>query len=581
MLQLLKLITVAAQEPTIRVNDTLAHAAAVKRLAVPTLGGGNEHDVERQGRLADVAALAVLAATLAFVLVTVVRSPLKDDVAWLLWVARKWLAGRELYVDLVEVNPPLVIWLYAIPAGIADWLGTAPKLVSGPFFALILLGSAWWTASLLRGRGPLLERPLPVFSLLGTLLLVLPGVEFGQREHLLTASVLPYIALFVRALEQEREPRLQGAAIGAFAALGCAMKPSYVIALALVEAVGFLRGHRRLRVAPVAFVVTTVLYGLSVLAFEPNFLARAVPLALALYGGTDTPVWHILLKSWNLLLGQAVALLLCWRSDETLGRHSLFLRHLFLVLVAFGIACTVLFVMQGKDWFYHRLPATTATVLALILWLTVVLRAQAGRLSTRALGVTPPALPWRRLKAPVFVAVAALLAFGVADVQRVHPWVIAAAEPNLSTEVRLAKLIKHQKARTYVAFSEWIALGFPVVNDTGVSWASRFDLMWALKGEIWRAQQEGRAPKEWPIRQWVAHDFVAGCPDIVVVDARGDINYVAVLSASDGDFARAWAQYRQIAAFDGLRVFKRDGSGCDGEPLPLGRSPQSTTVPSE
>jgi hypothetical protein len=40
----------------------------------------------------------------------------------------------------------------------------------------------------------------------------------------------------------------------------------------------------------------------------------------------------------------------------------------------------------------------------------------------------------------------------------------------------------------------------------------------------------------------VAQDFVAGCPDLAVVDRRGGVNYVAVLSASDAAFARAWSR---------------------------------------
>lgn len=530
----------------------------------------------RRGWRIDAVALAILGVVTLFILTTVIRSPLKDDVAWLLWVAKKWLAGRELYVDLVEVNPPLVIWLYAIPAAIAGWFNLAPKLASTMFFTAILLGSAWWTATLLQGRAPLLERRVPVFSLIGTLLLVLPGVEFGQREHLLAAVVLPYIALFVRALEGEREPLTQAAIAGAIAALGCAMKPSYALALVLVELMGVVRGHRKIRLAPLAFVATTGLYGVAVLVFEPDFLTKAVPLALALYGGTDTSVWRILVESRNLLFEQAVALLLCWYSQETLGRHSPFLRHLYLALVAFAVACTVLFVMQGKDWFYHRLPATTATMLALLLWLSVVVTAQAGRLSVHV-----PVLPWRRLAAPMGLTVAALILFGVANVQRIRPWVEAAAEPNLSTEVKLVKLLTREKAKTYIAFSEWIGLGFPVVNDSGVSWTSRFDSMWALKGEIWKARQDGRAPKEWPIRRWVARDFVAGCPDIAVVDTREGTNYIGVLVASDEEFARAWSHYREIASFDGLRVFKRDEAGCASEPLPPGRPPQTAVVPSE
>jgi hypothetical protein len=170
---------------------------------------------------------------------------------------------------------------------------------------------------------------------------------------------------------------------------------------------------------------------------------------------------------------------------------------------------------------------------------------------------------WVRRAMPTALALLALADFGLSSAARLQSWVSAAVEPELSTAVRLERLVRSEKAKTYIAFSEWIALGFPVVNETGVTWASRFDSMWAIKGELWRARRDGGAPPaEWPIRRWVARDFVANCPDLAVVDTREGINYVAVLSASDPAFADAWSRYRQIASFDGLRVLKRDEAGC-------------------
>ena len=42
--------------------------------------------------------------------------------------------------------------------------------------------------------------------------------------------------------------------------------------------------------------------------------------------------------------------------------------NLMLTLVVFAITSTVICFIDGKDWFYHRLPATIATILALICW---------------------------------------------------------------------------------------------------------------------------------------------------------------------------------------------------------------------
>jgi hypothetical protein len=86
--------------------------------------------------------------------------------------------------------------------------------------------------------------------------------------------------------------------------------------------------------------------------------------------------------------------------------------------------------------------------------------------------------------------------------------------------------------------------------------------MWALKGEIWRARSDPAVDTEWPIARWVAHDFIAGCPDIAVVDTRETTKYISVLSAADPAFSRAWTRYKPIASFDGLVVYRRNRAGC-------------------
>jgi hypothetical protein len=244
----------------------------------------------------------------------------------------------------------------------------------------------------------------------------------------------------------------------------------------------------------------------------------------------------------RLFMAETVAGVLLW-----LRRRNLPEKSLVLVLLLFAVTTTVVCVLDGKNWFYHRLPATVAIVLALLCLAASVLLNRAR---------------WPRVWAPLLVAGAALGVFAVASVQRLEPQVELAVTPEHNAVARLEALIRREKAKRYIAFSEWIALGFPVVNNTGVVWTSRFDSMWALKGELWRVRFDPAAAKEWPILHWVAQDFVAGCPDLAVVDRRGGVNYVAVLTASDAAFARAWSRYRRIDAFDGLEVYRRDAAGC-------------------
>ena len=490
------------------------------------------------------ASMLLLLTVLGIVLFTMLRSPLKDDVAWLLYVARRWLAGRELYVDVVEVNPPLIVWISAIPIWLAGVLGIDAQYTAIPFFVAIVLGCAWWTANLLQGSGKLFEDRLPVFAAIGTVLLVVPAGDLGQREHLLVAAILPYLALFARSLDGDRSALRVSLIAGVLAGLGCALKPRYAGVFVVLEGVALLHGMSPFRAKPLAAGFTMLAYAGLVALFCPAYLRRAVPLALALYGATDVPLRHLVVDSLRLMFGQAVALALWWSR-----RHRAPEGNLMLTLVVFAITSTAICFMDGKDWFYHRLPATIATILALLCWAASVLvhRRPADR----------------RAVLPAAVAGIAFVVFLVAAFQRLEPQVALAVEPEQDTVVKLEHLIRKQKARTYIAFSEWIALGFPVVNNTGVAWASRFDSMWALKGELWRVHFDPVAAKEWPIRHWVAHDFITGCPDIAVVDTReGVVNYVGVLSASDPAFARAWSRYHQIAAFDGLVVYRRGTAGC-------------------
>jgi hypothetical protein len=496
-----------------------------------------------KGRLpvVSIASGFALAAIIAIVLFVSVRSPLKDDIAWLLYVARRWIGGRELYLDLVEVNPPLIIWISALPAEVARWLNVQPQFVAMPMFIATALCCAWWTATLLRGQGPLFATRLPVFAVIGSTLLILPGADLGQREHLLVAAFLPYLALHSQFLAGRRIPPVSAVFAGVLAAVFCALKPRYCAIFVVMECLTMLRGLPLMRAMPAVAAATLISYAGVVMIACPAYLEHAVPLALALYSATDVPFLTLLSDSVLLLAGEVIALALLVIRRRVSNRDY----DLVLVLVLFAVTSTVICFIDGKDWYYHRLPATITTVLALSLW---------GALEIRQ----------RRwlIRPPLVAAFAAILVFCASSIKRMEPEIQDAMANRETTVGRLEEIIRTEHARTYIAFSEWIALGFPVVNNTGVTWASRFDSMWALKGEVWRSSFDPATAQEWPIARWVVHDFIAGCPDIAVVDTRETTKYISVLSSADPAFARAWSRYRPIAAFDGLVVFKRGRGGC-------------------
>jgi hypothetical protein len=292
-----------------------------------------------------VASLLLLLLVLAVVTFAALRSPLKDDIAWLLYVARRWMAGRELYVDVVEVNPPLIVWLSAVPLALSRWLDLDIQVVAMPTFILGVLASAWWCASLLRQQGGLFENRVTVFALIGIVLLVMPAGELGQREHLLVAAVLPYLVLFAGSLDGIR-PRVRDALVaGVIAGLGCALKPRHAGLFVVLECLALTRGMRPWRLLPIAAGLTMAAYAVMIAAWSPAYLRRAVPMALALYGATDVPFLRLLLDSAVLIAGEAVAVALLWLRRRSMPEHSL-----MLTLMVFALVSTAICFIDGKDW---------------------------------------------------------------------------------------------------------------------------------------------------------------------------------------------------------------------------------------
>src|SRR5205085_881883 len=108
--------------------------------------------------------------------------PLNADAAAILYFADRMLSGDRLYVDLIDVNPPLIFWLNLIPAWMARHAGTD---LATTFAALVLALHAVSLAlcrapfrHLDEARAPFARALLPLAAL--GALLVLPGEAFGQ-----------------------------------------------------------------------------------------------------------------------------------------------------------------------------------------------------------------------------------------------------------------------------------------------------------------------------------------------------------------------------------------------------------------
>src|SRR5262249_44547895 len=127
--------------------------------------------------------------------VYVLRAPpdIHHDCAMYLQSGQMLLDGAVPYVDVVEINPPLIMYLNVLPA-LAAWLTGWPPIPA--FFACVLALVGWsvWQVyaevQLLIGRAAAM---IVAISWLGFNLVVWGGGVFGQREQLFLLFYVPFL----------------------------------------------------------------------------------------------------------------------------------------------------------------------------------------------------------------------------------------------------------------------------------------------------------------------------------------------------------------------------------------------------
>ena len=99
--------------------------------------------LKQQGKFAGAneAVAAVVFPLLAFIYLLSI--PMNHDTSWLLEATRRWVEGGRLYVDIVEINPPLIFLENVLLSG-----GTLTKAGYLAGVAITIAISALWSGSL-------------------------------------------------------------------------------------------------------------------------------------------------------------------------------------------------------------------------------------------------------------------------------------------------------------------------------------------------------------------------------------------------------------------------------------------------
>ena len=435
------------------------------------------------------------------------------DVVWQFWVARQVLHGARLYVDILEINPPMWFWSAVPLEALAELAGVPSKRIAvAAIFVLIACSVLLLARLAAEERG---DKRVALLLLACVAMIVVPISDFGQREHLALIGALPYAALIARRAENRPTGVVLAALVGLIAAYGFSLKHYFIAVPLLLELWLVVRrgsSWRPMRPETIVLVLFAALYGAAVWRYAPGLFTDILPMVSVAYGGYDVPFVSQVLSIWVVAWPfGAVALLRLRNAVPPVVLAS--------ALSALGFALS--YFAQQKSWGYHALGAsaclTFACGLALVHW-------RGG--------------PWSLIRHPELpLAGAVPVLFALAMGPYYNPYeeparrVLAVAKPG----------------EAVAALSINAALLWPMVDDSSLTWPLRYFTHWTIPA-IARAEQEagtnGVPPAmlelEHRIQRDTAQDLWCHPPRLIVVD---DARYAASMRGLD---------------FDVLRFFRRD-----------------------
>lgn len=463
------------------------------------------------------------------------------DTSWLITVIDRMHAGDRLYADIIELNPPIAVWLYMLPVQLSYATGiSAEMLVRGYVLLICLLGMAL-TGWMLRDGGLLPKRAiLPAFAALLTLAVTLSGNAFSERDHIGAVLLLPLIVLAAwRAQGRPDAPQSRHwLAAGLAGGVMTLVKPYYaVIVIAAAAYIAVRRGTWRAFLLP-EFVIAGVMsiaYMAVFYAAYPVFFSELLPLLRETYLAFSWPFYSLLPIALPWLALPVAYWFLAGRG----GRNEL--SDVFLLA---GLVALIPYFIQGKRWAYHIYPATLLGSAAIVFAGCVLL------LGREARGAS--------VRRPVGIVSLAIFALFVAHV----PFLPGDMSPR-----RLADSVRAEvKDPTVAALGGDIAVGHPLTRLIGGRWIEPYCSDWIgtyalrMAGE---AQSRGDGERvryyEAMLERHLAAKLVrlqAEPPDVLIVGGGDRLVKWMLSSFGFGPFLR---QYEKIAADGDIRVYKRIG----------------------
>jgi hypothetical protein len=469
------------------------------------------------------------------------------DKGWLLLAAHMMLEGRRLYVDIFELNPPLIVWIYLIPAWLAmhtHALGDRQILgLIGLFFSAL---SVALCTALIRLHPAFAGnvRRQALFALLLAYAFVFFSTQlyFFDRDHIMLVFIFPYLLRFMPALAGQRIGLALRLGVALMAAVGFCIKPHALLVFAAMQALMFLRTH----ILSAFFCMENAIIGIfaalylfCIDAFAPEYIHVVFPMALATYSGYTRRVYLYLYIPLALISAGLTFVEVRLRHSTPYRRDGYYFMGVCAVFL--------LYALTNNGWGYTYNP-----LFCMLLFMSGWMIWDYGWLRRKAQEQGKNSRAFFSGQCGCVLNLALNILYGVICVETFFFPGPCTDSTECMRQSFVLEYLKKQRVQSFGTLAMNLKMWTDIARSSGASWNTRFNHLWMLprllqggdaftRQHAWIVDYVGKA---------MADDLNRRKPEIVFVDVSDGIfayphpvDLVGFLSRVP-EFKAAWAHYR-------------------------------------
>ncbi len=476
------------------------------------------------------------------------------DAATYLIEAKRLLEGGLFYRDILDTNPPLIVFLYLPVVWLANLTGISGWAVFTGLISIVTLAASY-------SIDYQIARVLPNvpwwlrWQVILLVIVVLPGYHSGQREHLSICLALPALSKWLvdDILGSEYQPKSTVIIYWIIASLGFLIKPFFLMVPAVFfvwRACQYRKWLALLSLEAITVALVSLIY-LAVVWFYFQDWIENMQVTWQAYFGFNQDMKVVIRHDFR---GQIIIFALVSTVLFFLPLTHAYKRLVIGFMFASGV-WLLLAVLQSKGWTYHVLPANLLIALSLSLALADLLFKP--RVNKSALSSCLPQWIWAALSIAVFSVVSYVSG-------KDRPLLVDVFRSPLNQAI-----VNYSQDKPWVIWSTSVLDAFPLAILVPGTWASRSMHQFIVSGTL-KLKQRGKAEAEQAERlqaisaHFATEDLKRWQPQVVAIRITNNqsvedsnFNFINFFSM-DPEFSSEWAHYQLRERLSEWEVYVRN-----------------------